>query len=77
MKKPSQILDTGHDDPTDLTRELERVRGHHNCVRLHEPVGYVTPHDEHTGQAIRSAKHANTDSTKPSNNDAPSTETKR
>ena len=46
------------DDPTDLTRELERVRGHYNCVRLHEGIGYVTPNDEHTGQGdqIRQAR---------------------
>ncbi len=45
-------------DPTDLTRELERVRSHHNHVRLHEGIGYVTPHDEHTGQGdqIRQAR---------------------
>ena len=30
-------------DPADLTRELERVRGHYNSVRLHEGIGYVTP----------------------------------
>ena len=46
------------DDPTDLTRELERIRSHYNCVRLHEGVGYVTPNDEHTGQGdqIRQAR---------------------
>ena len=46
------------DDPTDLTRELERVRGHYNSVRLHEGIGYVTPHDEHTGKGdqIRQAR---------------------
>ncbi len=46
------------DDPTDLTGELERVRSHYNCVRLHESVGYVTPNDEHTGQGdqIRQAR---------------------
>ena len=46
------------DDPTDLTRELERVRNHHNHVRLHQGIGYVTPHDEHTGQGdqIRQAR---------------------
>ena len=38
------------DDPADLTAELERVRNHYNCVRLHEGIGYVTPNDEHTGQ---------------------------
>ena len=37
-------------DPADLTRELERVRNHYNCVRIHEGNGYVTPNDEHTGQ---------------------------
>ncbi len=45
-------------DPADLTRELERVRGHYNSVRLHEGIGYVTPHDEHTGKGdqIRQAR---------------------
>ncbi|WP_428121342.1 integrase core domain-containing protein [Candidatus Poriferisodalis sp.] len=38
------------DDPADLARELERVRRHYNTVRLHEAIGYVTPHDEHTGK---------------------------
>ncbi|MCQ3815049.1 MAG: integrase core domain-containing protein, partial [Acidimicrobiia bacterium] len=38
------------DDPADLTAELERVRDHYNCVRLHEGIGYVTPNDEHTPQ---------------------------
>ena len=47
-------------DPADLTRELERVRGHYNSVRLHEGIGYVTPHDEHTGKGdqIRQARRA-------------------
>jgi transposase InsO family protein len=42
-------------DPRVLATELERVRVHYNTVRLHEGIGYVTPHDEHTGRgdAIR------------------------
>ncbi len=46
------------EDPGDLRRELERVRRHYNTVRLHEAIGYVTPHDEHTGRgdAIRQAR---------------------
>ena len=46
------------DDPADLARELERIRGHYNTVRLHEAIGYITPHDEHTGQGdtIREAR---------------------
>ena len=45
-------------DPQDLARELERVRHHYNHVRLHERIGYVTPHDEHTGRGdtIREAR---------------------
>ena len=45
-------------DPADLTRELELVRGLYNSVRLHEGIGYVTPHDEHTGKGdqIRQAR---------------------
>ena len=47
-------------DPADLARELERVRSHHNTMRLHEAIGYVTPHDEHTGNGdqIRAARRA-------------------
>ncbi|MCY4456614.1 MAG: hypothetical protein OXB90_01530 [Acidimicrobiaceae bacterium] len=41
-----------------LTQQLERARNHHNTVRLHEHVGYVTPYDENTGQGdqIRQAR---------------------
>lgn len=47
-------------DPAVLAAELERVRVHHNTVRLHEAIGYVTPADEHEGRgpAIRSARAA-------------------
>ena len=37
-------------DPATLAAELERVRVHHNSVRLHEAIGYVTPNDEHDGR---------------------------
>jgi putative transposase len=45
-------------DPGDLERELHRVRGDYNTVRLHAGIGYVTPDDEHTGRgdAIRQAR---------------------
>ncbi|MHB1534184.1 MAG: transposase [Acidimicrobiales bacterium] len=45
-------------DPAVLAAELERVRLGYNTVRLHEAIGYVTPHDEHTGagEAIRVAR---------------------
>ena len=38
--------------------ELDRIRIDYNTVRLHEAIGYVTPHDEHHGQgeAIREAR---------------------
>lgn len=45
-------------DPAVLEVELERARIHHNTVRLHEAIGYVTPDDEHQGRgdAIRAAR---------------------
>ena len=45
-------------DPAVLAAELERVRVHHNSVRLHEAIGYVTPNDEHDGRGdtIRAAR---------------------
>jgi transposase InsO family protein len=45
-------------DPAVLAAELERVRVHHNDVRLHEAIGYVTPNDEHRGRGdtIRAAR---------------------
>ncbi len=45
-------------DPATLAAELERVRIHHNSVRLHEAIGYVTPNDEHHGRGdtIRAAR---------------------
>jgi transposase InsO family protein len=46
------------EDPLVLAAELERVRAHHNSVRLHEGIGYVTPNDEHAGRGedIRQAR---------------------
>jgi hypothetical protein len=46
------------EDPLVLAAELERVRCHHNSVRSHEGIGYVTPDDEHAGrgEAIRQAR---------------------
>ena len=45
-------------DPAVLAAELERVQVHHNSVRLHEAIGYVTPNDEHDGRGdtIRAAR---------------------
>ena len=45
-------------DPALLETELDRIRIDYNTVRLHEAIGYVTPHDEHHGQgeAIREAR---------------------
>ena len=45
-------------DPAVLDTELDRVRGLYNTVRLHEAIGYVTPHDEHHGhgEPIREAR---------------------
>jgi transposase InsO family protein len=45
-------------DPAVLKAELERARVHHNTVRLHEAIGYVTPDDEHEGRGdtIRAAR---------------------
>jgi Integrase core domain len=34
-------------DPDELELEMDRLRTHFNTVRLHEGIGYVTPHDEH------------------------------
>lgn len=57
VKNEHPHLDT-LDDPADLARELERARSHHNSVRLHEGIGYVTPDDEHhgRGEQIRQAR---------------------
>lgn len=46
------------EDPLVLAAELERARVHHNSVRLHEGIGYVTPNDEHAGRGelIRQAR---------------------
>lgn len=45
-------------DPQQLETELERVRIEYNTIRLHENIGYVTPHDEHhgRGETIREAR---------------------
>ena len=45
-------------DPAVLSAELERIRVHHNSVRLHEAISYATPDDEHQGRgdAIRAAR---------------------
>ena len=45
-------------DPAVLRPRLDHVRTHHNGVRLHEAIGYVTPNDEHEGRgpAIRQAR---------------------
>ena len=45
-------------DPAVLDAELARVHTEWNTVRLHEGIGYVTPHDEHHGRgpAIRRAR---------------------
>jgi putative transposase len=45
-------------DPADLARELDAARDHHNRVRLHAGIGYVTPDDEHEGRGpqIRQAR---------------------
>jgi putative transposase len=47
-------------DPAVLAAELDRIRLHYNSVRLHEAIGYVTPHDEHQGRgdAIRAARRS-------------------
>ncbi len=42
-------------DPGALDTELARIRTEYNTVRLHAAIGYVTPDDEHTGRAPRSA----------------------
>lgn len=45
-------------DIGELEAELERARIHHNTVRLHASIGYVTPDDEHEGRgdAIRTRR---------------------
>lgn len=45
-------------DPAELEAELDACRLHHNSVRLHASIGYVTPDDEHDGrgEAIRQAR---------------------
>jgi transposase InsO family protein len=45
-------------DSGELGRELTRVRGEYNTLRLHAAIGYVTPDDEHDGRgdAIRQAR---------------------
>ena len=45
-------------DPAALDAELDRVRRDYNGTRLHAGIGYVTPDDEHTAAAKRSAKPA-------------------
>jgi putative transposase len=47
-------------DPGILDRELARIRGDYNTVRLHAAIGYVTPDDEHHGRGptIRRARAA-------------------
>jgi transposase InsO family protein len=47
-------------DPATLRAELKTVRAHYNGTRLHQGIGYVTPHDEHEGrgEAIRKARQA-------------------
>jgi putative transposase len=47
-------------DPATLRAELEVVRRHHNGIRLHAGIGYVTPDDEHQGRGkeIRKAREA-------------------
>jgi len=47
-------------DPQTLRAELAAIRPHHNAVRLHAGIGYVTPNDEHDGrgEAIRKARQA-------------------
>jgi hypothetical protein len=46
--------------PGELELEMDRLRTHYNTARLHEGIGYVTPHDEHhgRGKAIRAARRA-------------------
>ena len=45
-------------DPALLDTEPARIRIDYNEVRLHEAIGYVTPHDEHhqRGEPIREAR---------------------
>lgn len=57
LKTENPHLDT-IDDPAILRAELDARKEHYNTVRLHEGIGYVTPHDEHhgRGEAIRKAR---------------------
>ena len=57
LKTEHPHLDT-LDDPAQLRLELGHLQQHYNTVRLHEAIGYVTPHDEHHGhgQTIRQAR---------------------
>jgi transposase InsO family protein len=50
-------------EPALLETELDRIRVDYNTIRLHEAIGYVTPHDEHHGQgeAIREARRQGLD----------------
>jgi hypothetical protein len=38
--------------PAVLAAELERARTHHNAVRLHEAIGYVSPNDAREGRGV-------------------------
>ena len=57
LKTEQPHLDT-ITDPGQLRLELDHLQDHYNTVRLHEGIGYVTPHDEHhgRGEAIRQAR---------------------
>lgn len=57
LKTEHPYLDT-ITDPATLRAELDLRKEHYNTVRLHEGIGYVTPHDEHhgRGEAIRKAR---------------------
>lgn len=56
-------------DPAELRAELAIVR-HEPAMNVYTPaIGYVTPNDEHTGQATRSVKHARPGSKKPRKQD--------
>lgn len=57
LKGENPHLDDLTDDAV-LRAELDTLREHYNTVRLHEGIGYVTPHDEHhgLGDAIRKAR---------------------
>ena len=54
-------------DPGELELELDLVRAEYNSVRLHASIGYVTPDDEHTAAARRSARPAATGWPRPAN----------